>query len=128
MNATMQSDSSSNQEWQWPDSLDALIAAPDHHELLFENDRVRVLNTSIPAGGRVPVHTHRWPSVLYILSWSDFLRYNDNDEVVLDSRTVDALKNPPAVVWSSPLPPHSLQNIGEMDLNIIAVELKDNTA
>ena len=27
---------------EWPDHLDALIAAPDHHEILFESDRVRV--------------------------------------------------------------------------------------
>src|SRR5215207_81443 len=39
----------SAQEWQWSDSLDVLIAAPDHHTLLFENDRVRVLYTSLPA-------------------------------------------------------------------------------
>src|SRR2546427_3854450 len=29
--------------WPWPDSLDALAAAPESHRLLFENDRVRVL-------------------------------------------------------------------------------------
>ena len=27
-----------------PDDLDALIAAPDHHTLLFENDRVRMFH------------------------------------------------------------------------------------
>jgi hypothetical protein len=30
---------------QWPDALDAMIAAPAHHEVLLENDRVRVLDT-----------------------------------------------------------------------------------
>jgi hypothetical protein len=34
---------SSTEEWPWPRELDALIAAPDSHRLLFENDRVRVL-------------------------------------------------------------------------------------
>jgi quercetin dioxygenase-like cupin family protein len=53
-------------EWPWPDSLDALLAAPRHHTLLLENDRVRVLETRIPAGQLVPVHTHPWPSVLYV--------------------------------------------------------------
>jgi hypothetical protein len=113
------------QEWQWPDSLDALVAAPDHHKLLFENDRVRVLNTSIQAGDRTPIHTHRWPAVFYIISWSDFIRYDDKGNAILDSRTVEAFKNPPPVVWSAPLPPHSLENIGERDLTIISVELKD---
>jgi quercetin dioxygenase-like cupin family protein len=53
---------------QWPDELDALIAAPQHHILLFENEAVRVLDTRIPPGQTVPLHTHRWPGTLYILS------------------------------------------------------------
>ena len=40
-----------------PDDLDALTAAPDHHTLLFENDRVRVLDTRIPAGDQTPLPT-----------------------------------------------------------------------
>ena len=60
-------------EWPWPDALDALVAAPQHHTLLLENRHVRVLEAFIRPGDRVPVHTHRWPSVLHILSWSDFI-------------------------------------------------------
>lgn len=52
---------------EWPDFLDALVAAPGHHQLLIENDRVGVLDTRIAAGDRTPVHTHRWPSVLAII-------------------------------------------------------------
>jgi hypothetical protein len=108
----------------WPDDLDALVAAPDHHMLLFENDRVRVLDTCVPAGDQTPVHTHRWPGALYVISWSDFVRYDDTGSVLLDSRTVPALRNPPPALWSEPLPPHSLQNVGEADLRIVSVELK----
>ncbi len=43
---------------QWPESLDATTAAPNHHEVLLENDRVRVLDTRIGPGERTPVHTH----------------------------------------------------------------------
>jgi hypothetical protein len=67
-------DSTQTQDWPWPDSLDALTAAPRHLTLLFENERIRVLNTSIPAGERTAVQTHCWPSALYILSWGDFVR------------------------------------------------------
>ena len=122
--AVKPSASASQQESVWPDFLDALVAAPDHHKVILENDRVRVLETRIPPGDRTPVHTHRWPSVLYVLSWSDFIRYDDKGEVLLDSRTVDALKTPPTVLWSAPLPPHSLENVGEADVHIISVELK----
>src|ERR1700741_3995299 len=55
--------------WPWPASLDALSAAPRHHTLLLENDRVRVIETRIAPGDIVPVHTHCWPSGLYGLRW-----------------------------------------------------------
>jgi hypothetical protein len=106
------------------DDLDALIAAPDHHTLLFENDRVRVLDTCIASGDQTPVHTHCWPAALYAISWSDFVRYDDRGSVLLDSRTVPALQDHPDALWSGPLPPHSLRNIGEVELRIITVEVK----
>lgn len=56
----------SAREQEWPDSLDAMVAAPEHHEVLLENERVRVLDSRIKPGDTVPVHTHRWASVLYI--------------------------------------------------------------
>ena len=43
----------------WSDSLDALVADPDHHTPLLENERISVLKTLIPPGNTVPVHTHR---------------------------------------------------------------------
>jgi hypothetical protein len=58
-------------EWPWPDDLDAMIAAPEFHTVLFEDDRVRVLDGRVPPGATVPVHTHRWGAVLYILATSD---------------------------------------------------------
>ena len=63
-----------HQPWPWPDELDALIAAPAFHENLFENDLVRYLEVIIRPGDFVPVHTHRWPSVIYVRSTSDFIR------------------------------------------------------
>ena len=111
--------------WPWPDSLDALVAAPDHHTLLLENDRVRVLVTRIAPGDITPIHTHRWPSVYYFISWSDFVRTDDRGQVVMDSRQVDSLAVPPTALWGEALPPHALENVGEVELNLIGVELKD---
>ncbi len=107
-----------------PEALDALVAAPDHHTLLFENDAVRILDTRITPGSRTPVHTHRWPGALYVLSWSSFVRRDDRGEVTLDSRTVPALAKAPQALWTPPLVPHSLENVGRTDLRVISVELK----
>ena len=108
----------------WPDELDALTAAPNHHTLLFENDFVRVLDTRVPPGQTVPLHTHQWPSALYILSWSDFIRRNAEGMILTDSRTIPKLHDQSAL-WSAALPAHTLQNIGEVELRAISVELKN---
>ena len=52
----------------FPPELDALVAAPEQHEVLLENARVRVLDTRIPAGSRTPVHTHQWAAVHDVIS------------------------------------------------------------
>jgi hypothetical protein len=105
------------------DSLDALIAAPGHHALLFENESVRVLDTRVAAGQTVPLHAHPWPSVLYILGWSDFVRRDAEGAVVVDSRTIPGVPAG-AAVWSAPLPAHTLENIGSSELRAISIELK----
>jgi len=110
-------------EAAWPESLDALVAAAAHHRLLLENEYVRVLETLIPPGGRTAVHTHRWRSVQYVCSWSDFLRRDGDGNVVLDTRTMRA-PEAGAALWSEPLPPHSVENIGSADLRVVVVEIK----
>jgi hypothetical protein len=108
----------------WPEELDALTAAPHHHALLFENEFVRVLDTRVPPGQTVPLHTHQWPGPLYILSWSDFIRRNADGLILLDSRTIARVPKETAI-WSACLPPHTLENIGNSELRAISVELKN---
>jgi hypothetical protein len=107
----------------WPDELDALQAAPGYHVLLFENESVRVLDTRVRQGQMVPLHTHRWPAALYILSWSDFVRRDGGGLTLVDSRTGGTPMEGMAV-WSGPLPPHTLENVGQSELRVITVELK----
>lgn len=110
--------------WEWPDELDALVAAPEHHSLLLENERVRVLETLIPPGETTAVHTHRWPNVQYVVSSTDFIRRDGEGSVLLDTRAGGGAETP-ATHWSEPLPPHSIENLGERDLHVIMVELKE---
>ena len=110
----------SNQDW--PPELDALVAAPGNHTLILENDKVRVLDTLIKPGDETPVHTHANPSVFYILSWSDFVRYDGEGNVMTDTRENPDV--PPEVLWSEPIGPHAVLNVGEVDLHVIGVEIK----
>jgi hypothetical protein len=112
-----------NSTWQWPDELDAIIAAPKHHKLVLENERVRVLDTHIPAGDTVPVHTHRWPAVYYTISAGEFVRRDGEGKLLYDTR-VDP--NPTAVSarFIECLPPHSVENVGPNEIHLISFEMK----
>ena len=118
------SSSGIEQNWPWPDSRDALRAAPAHHELLLENERVRVIHTHIPVGDTVPLHTHRWAGVAYVIQSSDFIRRDQNANVLFDSRQVGPPPSSPVTQWLQPLPPHTVENLGPADISIVIVELK----
>jgi hypothetical protein len=113
--------------WPYAEELDAMTAAPQFHQLLFENEHVRVLNAHVPPGDTVPVHTHCWPGVLYILGVSDFVRRDPEGHIVLDTRQSSSHDPAGSVVWGEPLTPHTLENVGEHEMRNITVELKHLT-
>jgi hypothetical protein len=44
--------------------------------------------------------------------------------VLLDSRSLSPKPASVSAFWGPPLAPHTLENVGESDLNVITVELK----
>jgi hypothetical protein len=109
---------------QWPDELDALIAAPQHHKLMFENDYVRVMDANIPCGEMTSVQTHKFAASHIVISWSDFIRYDAEGYVLLDSMNSGKTIELHSPLWSEPLGSHTLKNIGTNDLHITSVEIK----
>ena len=43
---------------------DVVAVSPQTHKVLLENDRVRVLDVSLPAGAKEPEHSHVWPALI----------------------------------------------------------------
>lgn len=113
------------ESWPWPDSLDAVVAAPKHHSVLLEDERVRVLRTTVPAGDVVALHTHRWGGVAYVESCSHFIRRDERGDVLFDSRLAGELPTVPCTQWMQPLPPHTVENLGPLEISILIVELKN---
>lgn len=109
----------------WPDNLDAMVAAPNHHKILLENERVRVLDSRVEPGHATPIHTHRWPAVLQILGTSDFVRCNEAGNVIYDSRESENVLQIGQTIWSGPLSPHFVRNVGDSDIRVISIEVKD---
>lgn len=109
---------------EWPPELDALVAAPAQHRLVLENERVRVLDTRIEPGETTPIHTHRWPAVHHVRSWSPFVRRDAAGHVMLDSRAAGLAMAPGTSFWGDALGPHSLENVGDTVIHVLSAEIK----
>jgi hypothetical protein len=60
---------------------DAVAAAPQYHEVLVENNAVRVLWGVSEAGDQEPMHRHYWESVLLIIEGATFeIEYADGSK------------------------------------------------
>ena len=47
-----------------PDTHDALALSPSTHKLLLENDRVRVMDVTLPARANESQYSHPWPALI----------------------------------------------------------------
>lgn len=62
---------------------------------------------------------------MYVVSGDQFIRRDDTDTVLVDTREEDKDFKMPPVIWSDGRPPHIIENPGSKDLIVIGVELKD---
>jgi len=82
----------------------------------FENDRVRVLEASLPPGVKEQVHSH--PAyVIYVLEGGKYRNY------AADGKTTEGELKTGEVLFREPLT-HAAENIGSTTLHLILVELK----
>jgi predicted metal-dependent enzyme (double-stranded beta helix superfamily) len=101
----------------FPDGYDAVQAAPNSHRVLFENALVRVLEVSVAPGTTVPMHHHRWPSL--VVDWDTgghhmHYRYQRADGMVRD---IPSTESPTletgswSLHWMEPEGMHSVANL-----------------
>ncbi len=109
----------------WPAELDAMVAAPNNHKILLENDKVRVLEVKLLPGEKEPLHHHQWPSTLYIMSAGDFIDYDSKGNVILDSRKFSQPSTYPLTIFKNPEAPHQAENLSKTEtIKLIRVEMK----
>jgi len=109
--------------WEWPKTMDALIAAPASHRVLPENERVRVLDVIIEPGAREPEHTHETVSVM-IIDEPARIRYYAGGQLRFESQERSGPSPGVRVRWMEPEGPHSVENIDGHRYHAIRVELK----
>lgn len=99
---------------------DSMKAAPDHCKVAFENDYVRVLRWTVPAGGKVEMHEH--PALVSVSLTSGKSRFT-----MADGETREAEIKAGQATWSDP-EKHASENLGSSPGHIIQVELKKAAA
>lgn len=102
------------------DELDAVAAAPLNHEVIIENDLVRVLRVTVRAGEIEEKHTHKWPSVFTITKRPRIKYFNDQGQVDLGSPPEEGVP-----FWLEPEGVHWVENPADFDLEAIRIELKE---
>lgn len=95
---------------------DPTTTDPDKYKVVFENDRVRVLEYRDRPGDRTSDHSHP-DSVMVTLS--SFER-----RLISGDRAVDVSKEPGEVNWLS-AQTHAGENIGDTETHVVFVELKE---
>jgi quercetin dioxygenase-like cupin family protein len=100
-------------------SLDPVETNPDHYAVVFENDRVRVLEYTDRPGERTTPHEHP-DSVMYTLS--AFRRRLHSGDA---HRDVDM---PAGLTGWLPAQQHAGENIGDTPTHVLFVELKEGAA
>lgn len=119
------------QKWAWPDNLDAVIAAPENHKIIYEDINVRILQVICPPGKEEPVHTHRHKSTMWFTQSAHFIYYDyitdannqlvKKDSVEIKGFPVQALNKGQ---MADPEFPHSVKNIGTATFVAYRVEYK----
>jgi quercetin dioxygenase-like cupin family protein len=96
---------------------DVLAAAAGAYALLFENDKVRVMEVRLKPGQKAPMHNHPNDHVVYVekdAQWK--LTFPDGKDAVVDLKAGKAL-------WLE-AGAHATENVGKTDGHNLVIEIK----
>jgi hypothetical protein len=125
--------------WSWADSLDAVKAAPNSHKVIFENDRIRILEVILEPYAYEPMHTHRFSSIMFgpdnDTSQFDVIYYPYSYDSTLHTYFAkDSIKQhqggqsiePNVGSYMEREGPHRVKNLSNVRIDVFRVELKND--
>ncbi len=100
--------------------MDAVVASPKNHTVLYEDADVRVLDVHSQPHTRETLHTHAWPGVFYVIQGIPTRYYTP---AKMDPPLRPA---PPAgkVIYAAAEGPHFVANEGDVPGDRLRIELK----
>lgn len=115
----------------WDTKTDGPVAAPGNHQIIFENENIRIMSVTVLPGTKEPYHAHMKCSVLVFDSPAKITDYNKDGAAT--SRVLwaaipwqgeDAPKNVPFVGLQPPQAVHSIANNDTHPLHLTRIEMK----
>ena len=100
----------------WPVKLDPVKLDPVHHQVPFENTRVRILRTILEPHLKGPTHDHPSYVVVYLTELHTTM-------TLADGKQVDNPRHPGEVAWRDAYR-HTTENVGDRTAVEIQIELK----
>lgn len=96
---------------------DVVKIAPQHNKVRFENEHVRVIETTLAPGEKDPLHTYV-PDWYYVTKPGQMKIVFDDCEVqAWEAREGDS-------GWMTPSAPESMENVGKTTVEFVLVEVK----
>jgi quercetin dioxygenase-like cupin family protein len=96
---------------------DALAVNPDVVHLKLENERVRVLESTLAPGKKEKMHAHLWPYVIYVINGGLVRNHLPN------GKSVDSELKAGDVIYRDPIT-HWTENIGATEVRVLVMEMK----
>src|SRR3989338_1886534 len=99
-------------------AADPLEVAPDMYKLVYENERVRVMQVRFPVGGKIAEHSHP-DHFVYVLEGGNL------QIVKADGSAADVAVQEGEIVWLE-AETHSATNTGTTPVRLLVTELKES--
>jgi hypothetical protein len=111
--------------WPWPDSMEATIANPRDHNILYQDPNIRFLEVTNPPGNPVHMHTHSLSSVFLVIEPQPRGRDHKADgSVTAPGGEVPASANFPILSADGPQGLHSFEDLDTFTKHFYRVEFK----
>ena len=107
----------------WDPALAAVLAAPENHKVLYEDDLIRVISVRLAPGATEKPHHHRFPAVFVIDRMVKLRDFNGitNQEISLPIPE-DAVV--PITLKFAPQPLHYVKNLDTKPFHATRIEFK----
>jgi hypothetical protein len=107
----------------WDPALDGVLAAPENHTVIYEDDAIRVISVSIAAGTNEKPHHHRLPAVFVV---DRLVRLRDFNGATGEEIPLPIPKDveSPITLKFLPQPLHYVENVDTQPFHATRIEFK----